>query len=201
MKQILLVEGNDDQHVIWALCKKFNIPENFEVKETGGIDQLFKQLPVRLKEADVTTIGIIIDADTNMNSRWATLNKILKEQLPDFPKEANANGTILEKEDFKVGVWLMPDNKTNGMLESFIEFLIPANDKLLPIVNAHLDNIEDKSLNKYKAIHRDKAIVHAWLAIQEDPGTPLGLSITKKYLTTDVEQCQDLINWLNALFN
>lgn len=25
----LLVEGNDDQHVIWALCEKFNIPETF----------------------------------------------------------------------------------------------------------------------------------------------------------------------------
>lgn len=23
----LLVEGNDDQHVVWALCKKFDLPE------------------------------------------------------------------------------------------------------------------------------------------------------------------------------
>jgi len=201
MKQILLVEGNDDQHVIWALCEKFNVPENFEVIETGGIDKLFEQLPVRLKEADVKTIGIIIDADTNIKSRWATLNNILKEKMPSFPEEPNVKGTILKQDDLKVGIWLMPNNQTNGMLESFIEFLIPADDKLLPIVNAHLNKIEADSLNKYKPIHRDKAVIHAWLAIQEDPGTPMGLSLTKKYLTTDVEQCQKLIDWLNALFN
>ena len=34
--QKLLVEGNDDQHVIWALCEKFNIPEVFDVIDCGG---------------------------------------------------------------------------------------------------------------------------------------------------------------------
>ena len=33
----LLVEGNDDQHVIWALCEKYKIPETFDVIACGGI--------------------------------------------------------------------------------------------------------------------------------------------------------------------
>lgn len=201
MKQILLVEGKDDQHVIWALCKKFNVLENFKVKPTDGIDNLFKQLPVRLKEADLTSLGIIVDADTNIQSRWATLSNLLKDKIPDFPNEPDTKGIILKHDDLKIGIWLMPNNETNGMLESFIEFLIPADDQLLTIVNNHLNQIEADKLNQYKAIHRDKALIHAWLALQENPGTPMGLSITKKYLTTDVEQCQKLINWLKALFN
>lgn len=32
----LLVEGNDDQHVIWALCVKFNLKQNFEVIDLQG---------------------------------------------------------------------------------------------------------------------------------------------------------------------
>lgn len=201
MKQTLLVEGRDDQHVIWALCERFNLPENFEVKPTDGVEKLFRRLPVELKGADVTTIGIIIDADEDINDRWATVQRIFQERLPDFPALPNPDGTVFEQNNLKVGVWLMPDNQANGMLETFIDFLIPPHDVLRTFVAAHLAEVEKEGLNGYRLIHRDKAFIHAWLALQEDPGTPLGLSITKKYLTTDAEQCQKLINWLHALFD
>jgi len=200
MNQILLVEGNDDQHVIWALCRKFDLPQNFEVVSTNGVDRLFNQLPIRLKGADVKTIGIIIDADTNIEARWNTVKTILKEKYMDFPDYPNQNGTIFQDGNSKAGVWLMPDNQVNEMLESFINFLIPPTDELRPILNTQLDNIERENLNKYNLIHRDKAFIHSWLAIQEDPGTPMGLSITKKYLNTDADRCQLLVNWLRNLF-
>lgn len=201
MNQFLLVEGKDDQHVIWALCKRFNLPQNFEVVETDGVDMLFKQLPVRLKAADTTTIGIIIDADMDINQRWTTIKTILQNKFPTFPEQPTPTGTIFQKKDMKVGVWLMPDNQANGMLESFIDFLIPNDDKLRPFLNAQLNDMERNNLHKYRPIHRDKAFIHSWLAVQKDPGTPMGLSITKRYLSTDVEQCQRLIRWLKDLFN
>jgi len=86
------------------------------------------------------------------------------------------------------------------MLEDFISFLVPHDDKLWPIVTLNLENIEKEQLNKYSLIHRSKAAIHSWLALQEDPGTPIGLSITKKYLTTDEETCSQLINWISKLF-
>jgi len=95
----------------------------------------------------------------------------------------------------------MPNNNVNGMLEDFITFLVPNDDMLLPIVKDNLNIIESKQLNKYKPIHKSKAIIHSWLAIQEDPGTPMGLGITKRYLTTEEHVCSNLINWLNSLFN
>lgn len=42
---------------------------------------------------------------------------------------------------------------------------------------------------------------HSWLAIQEDPGTPMGLSITKRYLSAEREVCQILVKWLKELFS
>ena len=42
----LLVEGNDDQHVIWALCAQFKIIETFDVIDCEGIDKLLEQIPV-----------------------------------------------------------------------------------------------------------------------------------------------------------
>jgi len=207
---LLLVEGKDDFHVIHSLCKQFNIsvrnlenPEggNFSVIDCKGIDELFEQIPVRFKSSQsISTIGIIIDADTNLKNRWSTLQEILSKLGFNTPKKFPEAGLILKEEKFKIGVWIMPNNNLNGMLEDFISFLVPNDDQLLPIVNSTLDSIEKQKLNKYALIHKSKAVIHSWLAWQEEPGTPMGLSITKRYLTTDEKTCLRLIKWLGELF-
>jgi len=50
-------------------------------------------------------------------------------------------------------------------------------------------------------INQKHSFMLAWLALQEDPGTPMGLAVTKKYLTNPTESSRDLIEWLNKLFN
>lgn len=200
-KQKLLVEGNDDQHIIWALCQKYKLPHNFDVIDTTGIDELIKQVPVRFKQADIETIGIIVDADTNIHNRWTSIKTILEKQSLVIPQICPKEGLITQNEDIKVGVWLMPNNDLNGMIEDFISFLIPENDKLLPIVENHLSEIEAQNLNPYKDIHHSKALIHSWLGIQEDPGTPMGLAITKRYLNIDKTTCLVFMDWLRKLFN
>lgn len=200
MDQILLVEGKDDQHVIWALCQRFNLAKTFEVKDTGGVSSLLKQLPVRLKATGIRTIGIIVDADVDMAQRWQQIHNIISSRLPNAPTEIPNTGLIHGEHSLKVGVWLMPDNQHNGMLEHFMAFLVPKGDDLLREVELHLQSIEEKRLNGYLPVHRDKAKIHACLALQEAPGTPLGLSITKRYLDPEVEECQRLVRWLNDLF-
>ena len=196
----LLVEGNDDQHVVWALCQKFNIPEIFDVIDCEGIENLYDNLLLRFKQTDIETIGVLIDADTNLNDRWSQIKNLLSKQGFNMPEKLPSSGLVLSSNDIKIGVWVMPNNNTDGMLEDFIAFLVPQNDELLPIVNTTLAEIENKKLNKYLPIHKSKARIHAWLAYQENPGTPMGLSITKKYLTTDNANCQLLIAWLTKLF-
>ena len=196
----LLVEGNDDQHVIWALCEKFNIPEVFDVIDCAGIENLYESIPVRFKQTGIETIGIIIDADVNLNDRWEYVKNVLSNQGFKVPENLPQGGLILSNGNVKMGVWIMPSNNTNGMLEDFVSFLIPQDDKLLPIVDTTLNKIENEKLNKYSLIHKSKAKIHSWLSWQEDPGTPMGLSITKRYLTTDNASCRQLINWLKKLF-
>ncbi len=197
----LLVEGNDDQHVIWALCEKFKISESFDVIDCEGIDNLYKQIPIRIKQSQIKTLGIIIDADSDIKNRWDSLKIIFSEQGFKIPDELPSLGLISTNIDsFKIGVWIMPNNNLNGMLEDFISFLVPKDDKLLPIVISTLEGIENKRLNKYTLTHKSKAIIHSWLSWQEVPGTPMGLSITKKYLTTEEKNCSLLIKWLENLF-
>ena len=138
----LLVEGNDDMHVIMALCQKFSVTENFEIIDCKGIDKLFTQIPIRLKQSGFETLGIIIDADTGIKSRWSTLQSIFSKQGISLPDEIPNDGLILKTDSLTIGVWIMPNNDLNGMLEDFISFLIPKEDKLLPVANQTLEAIE-----------------------------------------------------------
>ena len=125
----LLVEGNDDQHVVWALCEKFKVPETFDVIDCEGIDRLNKQIPVRFKQSGIDTLGIIIDADSEIKKRWTSFNGLLSAQGFKVPDDLPSTGLVLKNENnIKVGVWIMPNNNLNGILEDFISFLVP-NDR------------------------------------------------------------------------
>jgi hypothetical protein len=200
-KQKLLVEGNDDLHVVLALCEKFAVQENFDIIDCKGIEKLISQIPVRLKESEIQTIGIIIDADTDIHTRWTSLKDILTNQGFEIPQNLPQEGLITQNSNHQtLGVWVMPNNKADGMLEDFIAFLVPENDKLLAKASETLANLESDNINAYAMIHKSKALIHTWLAWQESPGTPMGLGITKKYLSIDEANCLKFVNWLKDLF-
>ena len=197
----LLVEGSSDQHVVWALCKMQHIPETFDVINCEGFPKLIDAIPVRLKSSGIKTLGIVVDADLSLENRWLSLRATLLNSGVCIPESLPESGLIVEGDALKVGVWIMPDNNTKGMLEDFISFLVPDDDKLMPVVNTTLSEIESKDLQHYnKETHRSKAKIHTWLAWQEDPGTPMGLSITKRYLSTEQEIGKAFTSWLTELF-
>jgi hypothetical protein len=205
----LLVEGNDDFHVVHALCKRFNVDirnmENpnggdFSVKDCMGIDNLIEQIPIQIK--NLRKVGLIVDADTDINSRWQSIKGILNKSGYNLPESPDPNGTIIHQNGKTIGVWLMPNNDNNGMIEDFIRFLIPDQDKLLLKATKILDEIESEKNNKYNLIHKPKAFIHTWLAWQETPGSPLGKAITTKYLTTENREIVDrFIDWISKLFS
>lgn len=207
---LLLVEGNDDFHVVHSICKKFSIdvrnlenPKggNFSVIDCKGIDELFEQIPIRFKSSQtILKIAVIIDADSNIKSRWQTLENIFSDIGFEVPKNLPKDGLVLSNGNRTIGVWIMPNNNLNGMLEDFITFLVPKDDDILPIIENTLNDIEKQRINKYQVIHRSKAKIHSWLSLQEEPGTPLGQGITKRYLTIDEENCSLFVKWLNDLF-
>ena len=196
----LLVEGNDDLHVIMALCQKFKVPENFEIIDCRGINNIFKQIPIRLKQSGIETLGIIVDADIEIKSRWATLRTIFSKEGINLPENIPTDGLIFKADNLTIGIWIMPNNNLNGMLEDFISLLVPTDDKLLPVAYQTLDVIEKEKLNKYISVHKSKALIHSWLSWQEDPGTPMGLAITKKFLTTEKDTCSTFVSWLTKTF-
>ncbi|OQX78273.1 MAG: hypothetical protein B6D64_07095 [Bacteroidetes bacterium 4484_276] len=201
MNQILLVEGKDDLHVFSNIFKKHNVLQSFNIKDKEGIDAIYKSIPIYLK-ADNSTIGVIVDADTDIKSKWQTLKSVLSEKGYDLPSKPMKEGTIIRKEYLPAfGIWIMPNNDENGMLEDFVNYLIPAGDKIMPFVESSLRLLETKQIAKYKLIHKSKAKIHTWLAWQETPGVPMGVAINKTYLDSNHKICIRFVNWINELYN
>lgn len=201
MNQILLVEGKDDLFVFSNIFEKYQVKQSFEIIDKGGIEKLFLSISIYVK-TDNSTIGIVVDADTDIHSKWNSLKSILSNLGYDVPKSPNVIGTIISNDSMPtIGIWIMPNNDENGMLEDFVKQLVPSNDKLMPFVENTLIDIETKSLNNYKIIHKSKAKIHTWLAWQESPGIPMGLAINKTYLETTHEMCSKFVDWVNRLYN
>ncbi len=197
----LLVEGANDFHVISALCKKYEIVENFKIVDANGFETILSRIPSDLKEPDIEILGIVVDADSDIDKRWLQLSQLFARLGFQLPAHIPNTGLIFKSQDaISIGIWLMPDNQSSGMLEDFSKMLIPPEDLLLPEVNKYLEKIEMGKLNLYKPIHKSKAVVHTWLAAQETPGLPLGQSITRNYLSANSDVSSKFTSWLSDLF-
>ena len=42
--RVLLVEGQDDKHVVWHLCRRSQAMPSFHIKDKGGIDNLLASI-------------------------------------------------------------------------------------------------------------------------------------------------------------
>lgn len=203
-KKILLVEGPDDMHVFKALCGCHGLPHLDEIKPYEGYSNLLEAFPLRLKQSEVGAVGIVLDADTDLASRWqAVRDRLVKAGYPGVPATPLPEGLILESPPAtilpRVGVWLMPDNTVPGILENFLHHLVPDGDQLFEYAGACLAAMAPE-LRRYRGADEPKVRIHTWLAWQKEPGRPLGESITRGVLRADNDAGLKVAAWLKALF-
>ena len=204
--KILLVEGTDDKHVMKHICGNRGIPHLDEVEKYGGIEKLLESLGVRLSllngEGDV--VGIVIDADTDISARWQSIrDRIIGVGYQNVPDQPAPDGTILDSPAGtllpRLGIWIMPDNQTSGILEDFLRFLVPQPNILFDHTKASVTAIPEGE-RRFKPLDESKAVIHTWLAWQKDPGLPFGTAITARFLDPDVPEVDVLAAWLKRLF-
>jgi len=202
--RILLVEGREDREVVYQFCNYHSINNRalFDVETKDGYERLRDDLMVR-PLTGVKVIGAIDDADTDPHGRWHSLrNGLLDSGYIDFPNEPLEGGTIVPGMAGlpSIGIWLMPNNKLIGMLEDFLASLIREEDVLLKKAVSCVDGIPSEQ-RRFRDTYRSKALIHTWLAWQEEPGTPLGLAMTKRYLDADHALARQFLQWLLRLFS
>ena len=203
----LVVEGNNDRHVIWALCKYHNIPEVFTVTLPGdqnesGVDPLIRGIPTRLKIPGLRALGIVIDADENLLSRWQAIQTHLAGAgYTNLPARPIPEGILISETNFpRIGVWIMPNNEVSGAIEDFSRLLIAPTDQLASIATETISRLETAQLHRYRPSHRSKALLHTWLAWQNPPGMPMGTAITARVLDPESPLAGQFVRWLQRLF-
>ncbi len=216
-KNYLFVEGNDDKQVFIHLLNHYGITdsaldlrdrfklknESFKIKDCGSITQVLDELRIQLKDKDDTIkrFGVVVDADDTRDDTWKSISNILQNVgYSKVPKAAKVGGTLIQEEYLpKIGIWIMPDNVLPGMTEDFISFLGPQDDILWPLTVEVLQRVMATKRN-FKLSYVNKARIHTWLAWQEEPGTPMGQAITKKYVDADAPHAKQFVAWIRKLY-
>lgn len=195
----LLVEGSDDKHLIGHLLQRHGvILTREEIHECDGVDNLLNEsLPVFLK-GSYSSIGIVVDADLDVQSRWQSIRGRLEQSGYDTPATPPPGGLIVADRQPAVGVWVMPDNVLPGILEDFVKQLVPPDDDLWPLVERSVAAIPATSRRFHTAAER-KAEIHTYLAWQENPGTRMGSAITNQYFEANAALALTFVEWFTRL--
>jgi len=198
---VLLVEGVNDQAVIEHLLRQHGIDKTLVGAEANqGITQIVDNLDVYLDASGLVHLGIIVDADEDINARWQSLQHRLRQHSYPVPALPDPAGTVIEAESLpRVGIWIMPDNQTRGILEDFLRFLVPAGSNLFGHVRTSIATIPAGE-QRFSKLAEPKALIHTWLAWQDEPGKAMGTAITARYLDANVAEVDVLVSWLNRLF-
>lgn len=199
-QKILLVEGDDDKHMVRHLWDSYHPKwQPFEIEVKKNVVNLIKSISAESKAPGRQTIGILVDSNDDRIKRWTEITRELERargiQMPEVPAE---NGFIINDSKLRIGVWLMPDNVSTGELEDFICELIPERDTIWPRAKRYIDEIPAAD-RKFKDRKKMKAKVYAWLATRKRPGL-MGVAITIGDLNPEAPIAKKFCRWLHQLF-
>ena len=207
-RNLLIVEGQEDKRVIPELMKGNVIfggekKEEWivEIKVCGGYDKIntrYISTPLKTSKA----LGLIVDADNDLNARWQSIRNACLPSIPNLPEKLPEDGLICDTPmGIKFGVWIMPDNQTTGMLETFLRYLIPdEGEELWEYAQAVTQEAKNKGA-KFIDNHLDKANIYTWLAWQDPPGRQLHLAVKKKILNPNHPKAQTFVSWFKRLYD
>jgi hypothetical protein len=198
----MLLEGLDDEHVFKHFCGVRGLGQIDVVKQHGGIDPLLEALPLRLIESNVRAIGVVVDADLDVSGRWdAVRSRLVTAGYASVPLSLPEQGLVLSATESlpRIGVWIMPSNQVPGMIEDFLAALVDPGDELLASVRTFLSGLSGSN-RRFAPKDLPKALIHTWLAVQENPGRPMGQAITHRYFDVRNPAGNAFFEWICSVF-
>lgn len=203
MTYLLITEGRNDCETIRQIQNEMGCRQKFRIEEKGGVENVIKALSSFLKSSEMREFGLVVDADNDPGARWVSIrDKLNALGYASVPNILLENGVIIDGHGSfpKFGLWIMPSINTPGALEDFLVRLINPKDKLLSFSEDTIQTVEaiDK---RFKDAHRVKAQLSTWLSWQEEPGTPFGQAIRKKYFDLAQDDYIAFKDWLSKLFH
>ena len=214
--RILLVEGKADEAFYKEVCRIREL--NIDVKvapprelggafnSKGGVLDLLPALLNQLPDGRVERLGVIVDADYKSSNglgyeeTFARIATLFGQYGFAHAKDSNSSGAIFKSADNlpDIGLWVMPDNQGEGMLEDWIKkVIINTEDELMSAAVAATQSVVQK---KFKSIHVAKAEIATWLAWQEKPGNGLEYTVKMGLLDLNAQHFSAFSNWLQEIY-
>ena len=208
-RPVLRVEGKDDKFVIENLLSRHGIDHTLvDIKwskqgggdDAGGKDPLLDGMRLAVTTSTGKAVGFVLDADRAPENRWRGVRTRLDGVLA-LPDEIPEHGFVGNAEAFesRVGVWLMPDNRSSGAIEEFLQGLVEDEDPLLQLAETSTTSASERGA-AFPVTRRPKAVMHTWLAWQERPGLPYGLAVTARYFRHDSPAALAFVEWFQRVF-
>jgi hypothetical protein len=184
-RNLLIVEGTDD-HFINQILLRYGFrkspqadrrnfivdrrgdPEEnaIRIHECNGFDNISRALKMELQPETLDGVAIIADMDVHRDRRWDSLRGTLADRsYSGLPAELPHQGLIHSQSEMpSLGVWLMPDNASEGMMETFASALVPTEDACWAHARATVVELPDTARRFDVDRCVDKASLHTWLA-------------------------------------
>ncbi len=210
----LLVEGNEDKRVIPELIEKNGIEWGSKQNPTVYVQPLgdYVQLTdpdvisAQLDTSGLQALGILIDADEQPKSRWQSIRNAARQSIPGLPDDLPATGLIHSAQNsggdpVQFVIWMMPDNRLEGMLETFLANLIAIEQQELWQYAQEVTRIAKTKAAPFKQTHTDKANLYTWLSWQAPPGRQLHQAIQERILTPEHPTAQTFVTWFRDLYS
>lgn len=172
------------------------------VRRAEGAENALKQIGTVWKTDRLTCLGVVVDADDQFPLRWARIREFSKANFSSVPEEPLASGLILSDNDGKrFGAWIMPDNKSSGMLETFCRPLVPTvHDSLWQYASEAASEARNKGA-RYIEPHVQKAHLHTFLAWHNPPGQSIGRALSSGCLDCCADGAAAFVQWARTLYD
>jgi hypothetical protein len=208
-KCLLLVEGDEDKRVLPWLIERAGVnwgPKSepiVTIIANDGVEPLLTAgvIETYFKQSGLLALGVIVDADENAVARWQSISARIGGFFADVPQVIPSDGLILRGDTGPAfGAWIMPDNSSRGMLETFLLFLRPAENLALHVLSHDVVEQAKQLGAPFSLAHQDKAQIHSWLAWQDPPGTQLHNAVMQGMLREVSPSLTTFVRWFCTLY-
>jgi hypothetical protein len=214
----LLVEGENDQLFFEACCSyarlqdiQIDPPLQMGASKNGKNNAiaLLPDLISQMEHQSVTHLALVVDADQpetdglGFVKTWDKITQILAECgyiIPSCPSKPGEGICFAHNDGFPpIGLWIMPDNRSNGFLEDFIKkSLVGPEKNLFERAERTVKDLPEPK--KFKAHHTSKAEVASYMAWQAVPGQGMHGAVGAKLLNFEKGLGKQYIDWLRKVF-
>lgn len=207
----LVVEGYDDLYTVreimrtrieWPGANESEYPVYIDIGKS--VKEILNKdyIGVLLKSSTIRTLGIMIDADDQgAGRRYQSLYNLTSASFPEMPTALPPDGLIVRnRSQRRLGIWIMPDNRSKGDLETFLRDLVP-DQPLWNYAEGCTETAKKDWDAPYRNAHTNKAKLYTWLSWQDPPVRNPGRAIESKALDANLPATQSFIQWFLELFD